>query len=139
MQNQLDNLKTLLAPANDDEWKLLSDKITKVLTLQNEINAGRGRGGLGGRGGGRGRGGPGGAGGAAAAPDPSNPIAVAAADLTTVVQNTTAAPDDIKTKMAALRDARKKIEGQLTAAQDDLKGVTTVRQEAVLVSQGILE
>jgi len=38
-----------------------------------------------------------------------------------------------------LRDARKTIQAALTKAQDDLKSVTTVRQEAVLVTMNILE
>jgi peptidoglycan hydrolase CwlO-like protein len=132
-QQQLDQIKTALN-ASDDEWKVLQAKIQKVMTLQQELNAGRGRGGFGGRGGRRG-----GGGGGAPAGDNSNPIAAASSELSNSVQNTGTSAEDLKAKMTALRDAKKKVQGELTTAQDDLKGVVTVRQEAVLVSMGYLD
>jgi methyl-accepting chemotaxis protein len=131
-QQQLDQIKTALN-ASDDEWKVLQAKIQKVMTLQQELNAGRGRGGFGGRGGRRG------GGGGAPAGDNSNPIAAASSELSNSVQNTGTSAEDLKAKMTALRDAKKKVQGELTTAQDDLKGVVTVRQEAVLVSMGYLD
>ena len=45
----------------------------------------------------------------------------------------------MKAKMAKLRDARKTKEAALTKAQDDLRKVLTVRQEATAVSMGLLQ
>jgi hypothetical protein len=84
---------------------------------------------------GRGRGGQG----AANQNQPSNPIAEKAAALRTTLANDNATADQIKAALDALRDAKKTVDGQIKAAQDDLKSLLTVRQEAVLVEQGILE
>ena len=46
---------------------------------------------------------------------------------------------DIKAKLQAVRDQRKKSEADLTQAREDLKKVLNVRQEAVLVSMGVLD
>jgi hypothetical protein len=49
------------------------------------------------------------------------------------------APEEIKAKLAAVREQRKKAQGELEAAREELRKVLTVRQEAVLVTFGILE
>ena len=66
-------------------------------------------------------------------------VAKASADLRTTLENKDAPADDIKTKLAALRDAREKARAELQAAQKELKEVLTQRQEAVLVTNGMLE
>ena len=47
--------------------------------------------------------------------------------------------DELKARLAALRDARKAAEAKLAAAQDDLRQVLTVRQEAIAVVNGLLK
>jgi hypothetical protein len=95
------------------------------------------------RGGGGGAGGgAGGGGGARFGGDPNaQPSAVQQAqrDLATTLENKDAKPDEIKAKLAALRDAREKAKKDLTAAQGELKELLTQRQEAVMVMMGFLE
>ena len=47
--------------------------------------------------------------------------------------------DDIKAKLQAVRDARKKTADTLQSAREDLRKVLTMRQEAVFVEMGILD
>lgn len=140
MDMRLQNIRTAMGTVPDDQWAVLSGKIQKVLTLEGYYNTGRnqmpgfGRGGMGGRGGRGGR-----FGGAGAAPDPANTVEGPVTDLDTLLQNQAASPDELKAKLTALRDARKKVLADLTAAQDDLQKVCDVHQEAVLVSLSILD
>ena len=127
-ERRLTQIKEQLSPT-DDEWKVLSPKIEKVMDAQ---FAGFG-GGRGGRGGGNG-------GGAAAADaPPPTPTAKASQELRTLLENKDASADDIKAKLAALRESRAKVKADLDAARKDLKEVLTQRQEAVLVTNGMLE
>ena len=79
-------------------------------------------------------------GGAAAAPvDATNPLAVARDDLTkSVATGTTTDDASLKTKMTAVRDQHKKAEDQLVTDQKALQARCSVRQEAILVSLGVL-
>jgi hypothetical protein len=156
-QRMMDNLKTALK-VTDDEWAVIQPLIEKVQAKQTVVRGfsgfgGGGRGGPGGRGGGAGGGdnaGGGGGGGAPAAgaggpggggrggfggftPAPETQA------LRTAVDDANSTADDLKGKLAALRDARKKANGDLEAARNDLKKVLTQRQEATLVTRGILE
>jgi hypothetical protein len=115
--------------ASDDEWKVLSPKIEKVMTVQRETRGG----GFGGFGGGR-RGGGGGA-----DQQPTTETGKASADLRTALENKDTPADDIAKKLAAYREARDKGRAQLQAAQKELKEILTQRQEAVLVNMGMLE
>lgn len=60
-------------------------------------------------------------------------------ELHEALQSQDASPDDVKAKVAALRDAKSRAKAQLSAAQEELRGLLSLRQEAVLVSFGILE
>ena len=126
--------------ATDEEMTALTPKIDKVMQLQRDA---RGGGGFGRRGGGNGGpGGPGGTGGApGGAPTDANASAVqkASADLRSTLENKDAKPDDIKAKLDALRAARTQAKQDLTAAQQELKGLLTQRQEAVMVEMGLLD
>jgi predicted S18 family serine protease len=62
-----------------------------------------------------------------------------AQELSTLLQNKDAKPEDIKAALAAYRDARTKAKAELEKAQKDLRDLLTVRQEAVLVSMGTLD
>ena len=127
-QRMLDRMKETLGVTSDDEWKVISERLTKVMTARRESAVGFG---FGGRRGGQG-GGPGGAGGPGAAN--ANP---AVADLEKAIESGSA--NDIKTKLAALREYRVKKQADLKAAQEELKKVLSAKQEAQLVLNGTLE
>ena len=141
-QRMMDNLKIQLA-ATDDEWTALQPKIQAVTTLQQQnLLAGR----MGGLGGLFLGGGPGGGNtwrmapnGGTASTQPSNPVADASRALQETLSNKDATPAQIKENLMALRDARSKAHLALVNAQNDLKALLTLRQEAILVQMGILE
>jgi hypothetical protein len=137
-QQMNDRMKELLG-ASDDEWKVLQPQIEKVQTLQraatsragfsllfNNSNNGGGRGG-------RGRGGQ--------QPDNTPPSAVAekSKELTAAIENKDTKPEEYKAKLAAYREARNQARADLGKAQESLREVVTVRQEAVLVELGLLD
>jgi len=68
-----------------------------------------------------------------------DPLAQVRADLQTALDDPKASPQDIQTKVAALREAREKARADLLAAQKDLLELLTSFQEAVLVCQGYLD
>jgi hypothetical protein len=111
--------------ADDDEWKVLSPKIEKLMTAQRDARAGGG--GFGRRPGGNGDN------------QPTTPVAKASADLRTALENKDTPADEIAKKLAALREARDKARADLATVQKELKEVLTQRQEAVLVTMGMLE
>ena len=135
-QRMLDGIKEQLG-ANEDEWKVLQPKIEKVMTAQRETRGSM----FGGRGG-RTRGGDN-AGGATPAPaatdQPQSKTAKAQQDLRKALEDKGTAPEELTKKLTALREARDAAKAELVAAQKQLKEVITVRQEAVLVSSGMLE
>ncbi len=127
--------------ATEQEWKVLGSRVTKVAELGRQTS-GFGRGGMmfgmGGR-----RGGPGGnrfGGGRPGAPD-REPTAVEKAQeqLRTMLENDSATPDQIKKELTALRAAKEKAKQRLAAAQQELRKIITVRQEATLVMMGMLD
>lgn len=135
MQQRLQaQMRELYGVTDDAEWKIISERITAIQELQRTqatagaggglamlAGAGRGgQGGFGGRGGGGGRGG--------------NPELTA---LRQAIQDK--APEaEIKARLAALRDSRKASEERLIKAQEDLRALLDVRQEAVAVMSGLL-
>lgn len=121
-------LKTDLG-VKDDEWTALQPKIEKVMTAQRDSRGG----GFGG-----GRGGPGGPGGPNAN-QPQSDVAVKSADLAKVLENKDAQAPQIKAALDAYRQARTKARDELEKAQKELKELLTPRQEAVLVSRGMLD
>ena len=148
-----ERIKTSLKVTND-EWAVLQPLIEKVTTKQREAMSGRfgGFGGFGGRGGGPGgdRGGagggaPGGApsgapgGATAAAPGGDRAGSAESQALRDALEKDSSTAEDIKAKLNAVRDSRKKATADLASAREELKKVVTVRQEAVLFSMGILD
>ena len=122
--------------ATPDEMQVLTAKIEKVIAAQRNARGGAGMFGFGGGGGGRGgRGGQGGGGG----DQPDTPLGKAAAELRTTLENKSAPEADVAAKLAALREARAKARAELDAARKELAAVVTPRQEAVMVSAGLLE
>jgi len=94
----------------------------------------RGPGGPGGGGQG-GQRGPGGPGGGFGGPRETNPEAEA---LQKAIE-AKVSPDEIKAKLARLRESRKEKEAKLEKAQEDLKQVLSAKQEAVAVMGGLLK
>jgi len=142
-QRMNDRLKGALK-ASDDEWAVIQPLLEKVQTAQRAMMAGRlvGLGGAWRRGGGGGNEGGGGAGstpGASPAYRPSRYTSPEAEALRAALESDSASPEEIKEKLQALRDARKKAATNLEAAREDLRKVLTLRQEATLVQMGILE
>ena len=144
-QQMGDRMKQALG-VNDEEWKILQPKIEKVQTLARQTRGG-GMGGMAAMFGRRNR--PGGEGDANRppdanrAPDPNRPppsdVETKAQALQKVLENKEAKPEEIKTALAALREAKAKARQELETAQKELREVVTVRQEAQLVTMSILE
>jgi hypothetical protein len=131
-ERMMNNIKERLG-ASDDEWKVISPKVEKVMTAQRDARGGGG--GFGGPGGGGRRGGGGGGG----DQQPTTETGKASADLRTALENKDTPADDIAKKLAAYREARDKGRAALQASQKELKEILTQRQEAVLVNMGMLE
>lgn len=137
----VENLRTLLDVKNEDEWKLLYARLEKVREARDEVRAVSGdfrllfnigrtgeQGGTapggdrGGRGGGFGGGTP-------------NPDSEA---LSKAITNK-APTEELKQRMARLRDARKAAEAKYEKLAEELRQLLTVRQEAALVAIGSLK
>jgi hypothetical protein len=121
--------------AKDDEWTVLQPKLEKVMNAQRDSMMSR-FGGFGGRGRGSDRGDRGGDRGG---DQNASPVTQASRELRDALENKETPNDQIVAKLKALRDARAKVKADLEAAQKDLQSVVTPRQEAVLVSRGMLD
>ncbi len=146
-QRQMEMYKERLEVKDDAEWKVVQERIEKVTAARREVGAGGGFGmGFGGRrGGGGGAGGGGdnagdggnrraGGGGGFRGGEPSPE-----AEALQKAVDSKASADEIKQKLAKLRDARKEKEAKLEKAQEDLRKVLSVRQEASAVLVGLLK
>ncbi|MDB6111166.1 MAG: hypothetical protein JWR69_2916 [Pedosphaera sp.] len=141
-QRIVDGWRDQLDVKDDGEWKLISDAIGKVIDTRMEIGFGGG-GGMGfGRGGRRG-----GDTNNATAGDQGGqnrrrgfgPPPSAEAEALQKAIDAKAPADEIKSKLAKLREANKAKEAKLEAAQDDLRKILTARQEAAAVVGGLLK
>src|SRR5689334_16879070 len=138
-QRMMDRYKESMDGKSDDEWKVIQPRIQKVIDARSDVGCGRGmRGMIGGRRAGGGDGGGdqaprvragGGFGGQPSATAQSLQSALEAKAPT----------DQIKTKLEAYREERKQKQAALEKAQEDLKKVLNVRQEAAAVLAGLLE
>jgi hypothetical protein len=150
-QRMAERMKEQFGVTDDAEWKVIEGKIQKVTEARRAVGGGgfAAMGGFGGRRGGPGggdgdraergdrgdrgdRGGEGRRGGFGGEPSPEREELQKAID-------SKASADEIKTKLAKVREARKANEAKLEAAQEDLKKVLSVRQEAVAVMMGLLK
>lgn len=130
-QRMMERYREQLGVKDDAEWKLISERIEKV----NEVRRDSMRGGLGMMFGGRGGpGGPGGGGGRGWGGEP-NPDAEA---LQKAIE-ANAPADEIKAKLAKHRASVKARDEKLAKAQDDLKEVLSLKQEAQAVLMGLLK
>src|SRR6267378_2194155 len=140
-QNMLDDARGRLEIKSDDEWKVIQPLIEKVMDARREVGFGGGFGRGPRRGGGNnnndaqgsgnnqggGRGFRGGGG-----PGPE------AEDLQKAI-DANASKDELKAKLAKFREARKEKEAKLASAQEELKKVLSVKQEAAAVLIGLLQ
>jgi len=129
MQDQmLTRLREALDVPDDAEWKLISEKALAVNEIRRAGGGGFGgmRGAPGGRGGGDPRGGRGG------------PSANPEQDSLRQAVTDKLPEGEIKSRLARLREARKANEEKLTKAQEDLRALLSVRQEAIAVMYGLL-
>lgn len=125
-----EGIKTALK-ATDEEWTVLKPLIDNVNTKRREASTG-GFGGFGGFG--RDRGGNNNNNNETPRPGQAEATALKdalASDATSV--------EDLKAKLAAVRNHRKTAQAGLAQAREELRKVLTVRQEAALVNMGLLE
>ena len=128
-----ERLREQFGVTDDAEWALISERLTKLSEIRRTAGGGMGRGGPGGPGGGPG--GPGGPGGRGGRGGPSgNPeqdsLRAAITDKL---------PDaEVKSRLERLREVRKQNEAKVAKAQEELRAVLSVRQEAVAVMFGLL-
>lgn len=140
-ERMMSRVRETMEVKDDAEWKLISDRVSKVMEAQRDVRQGANMGAMfrrpqgdqaGGEnanGGGRRRGGPGGFGGE---PSPE-------AEALSKALESKASNDDVKAALAKYREARKAKQEKLTKAQEDLKKVLSGRQEAAAVSLGLLD
>ena len=122
-----ERLREQFGVTDDAEWALISERLTKVSEIRRSAGGGMGRGGPGGPGGGPG--GPGGRGGPSGNPEQDSLRAAIADKL----------PDaEVKSRLERLREVRKQNEAKVAKAQEELRAVLSVRQEAVAVMFGLL-
>ena len=139
-QQRLERIHEQMGVTDEAEWKAIQDRVQKVFDAQTAVAGFRGRGGFFGRGG-RGGGGadnPGGGnngggrrGGFGGAPNPELEA------LQNAVQNN-APTEQIKTALEKYRAVRKAKEAALEKAQAELQKILSVKQEAVAVTNGLL-
>ncbi|MBI1367264.1 MAG: hypothetical protein GC162_01275 [Planctomycetes bacterium] len=125
--------------ATDDEWAVIEPRLQKVM----ETRVRSAMGGMRGMFGGRGPGGPGGDNAdrqpSQAQPGESTEMALRSRELADLLKDENAAPEAIKAAMQKLREAKAKQEEDAKKAREDLRGVLSLRQEATLVTMGILD
>lgn len=130
-QRMMERYREALEVKSDDEWKVLEGRIGKVFDAQRDTRMGmsfRGPRPQGGndRGGDRGRNPFGGE------PSPE-------AEALQKALESKASSEEIKVKLAKYREVRKAKEANLEKAQDELRKLLTVRQEATSVAMGLLK
>lgn len=131
-QRMEERMRESFAVTDDAEWKVIYERIQKVNEVRRESMGGmmggmrgmmRPPGGDNQQGGNRARFG--------GEPSPTEEALDKAIEAK-------ASKDDLKAAMAKYRDARKASEDKLTKAQDDLKAVLSVQQEAVALRMGLV-
>ena len=140
-QRMMERVREQLAVKDDAEWSVIESRIKKINDSRSGM--GRGFGGPGGPGGPGGQGAPGGQGGQGGQGGrqgrggfgQANPDA----EVLQSALDSGASADDIKVKLTAYRAAAKVKEVQLEKAQDELRQLLSVKQEARAVLLGLLK
>lgn len=129
MQQQfMDSIKETLS-VTDEDWNTMKPLIEKVMTLSRELRSQGRMGFTGGR-----RGGPGGT-----EQQPTTDAGKAIQALKTTLDNANSTPEEIKASLDAVRAVKKKSEGDLAKAKEELLKAITPRQEGRLVQLGIID
>ncbi len=150
MRQMMEQRMQEMLGATAEEWKVLGPRVMKVQELARQSGGGPGM--MFGPMGRRGAGGPGMGGPRTAGPGSDRPggrgmamnrelteVEKIQEELQTLLENTTATPEQIKQQVTKLRAAREKAKQELAKAQQDLRQILTVRQEAQLVLMGTLD
>jgi hypothetical protein len=125
-QRMMESFREQLVVTNDSEWKIIEERLSKVVRMRMETMF-SGMGMMGGMGGGPGARFPG-----FGQPDPN------AENLQKTIESNAPAAQ-LKSALTKLREARKQKQAELAKAQEELRKVLAVRQEATLVLSGILD
>lgn len=129
-ERMLGALREQLGVTDDAEWALIAERLAKVSEIRRSAGGATGRGGPPGGG----PGGPVGGGNRPTRGPSGNPEQDA---LRAAI--TDKLPDaEIKSRLDRLREVRRQNEAKLTRAQEELRAVLSVRQEAVAVMFGLL-
>ena len=146
MRQMMEQRMQEMLGATAEEWKVLGPRVMKVQELARQSGGGPGMmfGPMGRRGAG-GPGGPAGPGGdrvggrGMAMNRELTEVEKIQEELQTLLETTTATPEQIKQQVTKLRAAREKARQELAKAQQDLRQILTVRQEAQLILMGMLD
>ena len=127
---------TLAALKDDAEWKVIEPRITKVSEARRDMSTGFGfgRGGFGGR---RGTDSSGGGGGDDRRRRGFGGEPSVEADALQKALEAKASNEELKAKFAKYRESLKQKQATLNAAQDELRKVLSLRQEATAVMMGV--
>ena len=138
---RLDRAHEQLEITNDVEWKAIEPLVGKVIDAERDVMGMRMGGMFGGRGGRRGRDDNANGGARPAAPAPENFFGEPSPAVTALQEaiEAKAPAAELKAKLAAVRAETKDKEAKLEAAQEELRGVLTARQEAIAVANGLLK
>jgi Spy/CpxP family protein refolding chaperone len=114
--------------ATEEEWKVISPKLQKVVNARQVVTSSGSTGAFGGFGFGPPGGQPG-----------TNIITQAEAEFRAVLDDPKHTKEELKVKADAVREARQKARGELQTAEKDLISLLTKDQEEVLTGLGYLE
>ena len=140
-QRMLSSLRERLEVNDDAEWKLISDRVMKVSELRRATGGGMGGmmfGGRGGPGGGGDRTSGGGGGDRGPGRGGPRPGGNPEMDLLSSALRDKLPDAEVKARLDRYRESRKNNEARLAKAQEDLRAVLSVRQEAIAVVFGLL-
>ncbi len=137
-ERQMERYRERIEVKSDEDWKKLEPLIGKVMDAQRDARMGMGFGGFGGRGG---RGGGDGGGNAGQGGNRNRGGGQSSPEVTELQKalDAKAPADEVKTKLAKLRDTRKAKEAALDKAQEELRKALSPRQEAGAVLAGLLK
>lgn len=125
---------------DDAEWEVIEERVAAVMEARREANMGGGFGRLFGRGpGGRGPGGPGPRDDDRGERRRFGPEPAPEVEALEKAVESNASADQLKEAMAKVREAREAKEANLDKAQDDLRKLLSVRQEAKAILLGLLD
>jgi hypothetical protein len=140
-QDRIDRAHDQLEITNDEDWKAIAPLVGKVIDAERDVFAMRAGGMFGGGRGNRRGGDNANANGDQPRPRRNNFFGEPSAAATALKDaiDAKAPTAELKAKLAAVRAETKDKEAKLDAAQEDLRGVLTTRQEAIAVSAGLLK